>query len=178
MSLGGSFLSRRFSRSVKNASAKKSSSLSSTASARLGLHSCGDRLSSEPDRGEGGSWSNLLPELLREIMERVEGANDQWPQRQNVVACACVCKKWREAIKEIVRASQTGGSITFPSCLKQVIYLDRWRIIIFLCKRQTYQSWLYFGVMWFSFSFASISFFFSFNFQRLNGAGNLGFWLI
>ncbi|GLU15146.1 hypothetical protein SLE2022_316640 [Rubroshorea leprosula] len=143
MSLGGSCLSRRFSRSVKNASAEKSSSLSSTASARLGLHSCGDRLSSERDRGEGGSWSNLLPELLREIMERVEGANDQWPQRQNVVACACVCKKWREATKEIVRASQTGGSITFPSCLKQPGPLDSPNQCLIRRNKRTSTFYLY-----------------------------------
>ncbi|TYG71442.1 hypothetical protein ES288_D05G396500v1 [Gossypium darwinii] len=69
---------------------------------------------------EGQSWSTMLPELLGEIMERVEASEDRWPQRQNVVTCACVCKKWREAMREIVRASSPGsGKITFPSCLKQ-----------------------------------------------------------
>ncbi|KHG14533.1 Tubby-like F-box protein 7 [Gossypium arboreum] len=77
---------------------------------------------SPPAEGEeeGQSWSTMLPELLGEIMERVEASEDQWPQRQNVVTCACVCKKWREAMREIVRASSPGsGKITFPSCLKQ-----------------------------------------------------------
>ncbi|KAK8579286.1 hypothetical protein V6N13_142498 [Hibiscus sabdariffa] len=69
---------------------------------------------------ERDSWSTMLPELLGEIMERVEASEDRWPQRQNVVTCACVCKKWREAMREIVRASSPGsGKITFPSCLKQ-----------------------------------------------------------
>ncbi|GLT48626.1 hypothetical protein SLA2020_222400 [Shorea laevis] len=119
MSLGGSFLSRRFSRSVKDAVARKSTSLSSTASARLGLDLGCYQPSNEGDRDDGDSWSSLLPELLGEIMERVEDSEDRWPQRKNVVACACVCKKWRGAIKEIVRASQNTGKITFPSCLKQ-----------------------------------------------------------
>ncbi|GMJ13836.1 tubby like protein 7 [Hibiscus trionum] len=76
--------------------------------------------SPSPADVERDSWSTLLPELLGEIMERVEASEDGWPQRQNVVACACVCKKWREAMREIVRASSPGsGKITFPSCLKQ-----------------------------------------------------------
>ncbi|KAF2286122.1 hypothetical protein GH714_010606 [Hevea brasiliensis] len=61
----------------------------------------------------------MLPELLGEIIKRVEESEDRWPQRQNVVACACVCKKWREVTKEIVRSRGNIGKITFPSCLKQ-----------------------------------------------------------
>lgn len=77
--------------------------------------------SSQPSMEKGGdSWSSMLPELLGEIMERVVASEDQWPQRQNVVSCACVCKKWREVTREIVRASSpNSGKITFPSCLKQ-----------------------------------------------------------
>ncbi|KAJ0651951.1 putative F-box domain-containing protein [Helianthus annuus] len=56
----------------------------------------------------------MLPELLGEIIRRVEANDDRWPLRRNVVACGCVCKRWREVSREIVT-----GNITFPSCLKQ-----------------------------------------------------------
>ncbi|XP_059661417.1 tubby-like F-box protein 7 [Cornus florida] len=67
----------------------------------------------------GRSWSTLLPELLGEIIRRVEASEDRWPNRRSVVACACVCKKWREVTREIVRSPVHSGNITFPSCLKQ-----------------------------------------------------------
>ncbi|KAL0399474.1 UNVERIFIED_CONTAM: Tubby-like F-box protein 7 [Sesamum radiatum] len=71
---------------------------------------------------ESGSWADMLPELLGEIMQRVEASEDKWPQRQNVVACACVCKRWREAAKEAVEkaSSHQPGKITFPPSLKKV----------------------------------------------------------
>ncbi|XP_021287472.1 tubby-like F-box protein 7 [Herrania umbratica] len=112
-----SFLSRRFSRSLK--SSTKTASLGTVATTVSQPESSSS--SSPPSAEEGGeSWSTMLPELLGEIMERVEASEDRWPQRQNVVACACVCKKWREVTREIVRASPpSSGKITFPSCLKQ-----------------------------------------------------------
>ncbi|XP_010540149.1 PREDICTED: tubby-like F-box protein 7 [Tarenaya hassleriana] len=83
----------------------------------------------EPENLAGSpSWSSLLPELLGEIVRRVEESEDRWPQRRSVVACAGVCKRWRKATKEIVESSSgvgdfddyddNGGEITFPSCLK------------------------------------------------------------
>lgn len=71
---------------------------------------------------ESGSWAGMLPELLAEIMQRVEASEDKWPQRQNVVACGCVCKQWREATKEAVEKASVNqpGKITFPSSLKKV----------------------------------------------------------
>lgn len=75
-------------------------------------------LLAESDPVDG--WANMLPELLGEIIKRVEESEDRWPQRKNVVACACVCKKWREVTKEMVRSPRNIGKITFPSCLKQV----------------------------------------------------------
>ncbi|KAL8507574.1 hypothetical protein ACS0TY_018203 [Phlomoides rotata] len=68
---------------------------------------------------ESGSWAGMLPELLGEIMQRVEASEQKWPQRQNVVACACVCKRWREATKEAVEKKHPAGKITFPSSLKK-----------------------------------------------------------
>ncbi|XVF78853.1 hypothetical protein PTKIN_Ptkin14bG0170800 [Pterospermum kingtungense] len=112
-----SCLSRRFSRSVR--SSAKTAAAAATALAAVNQSESSSSSSSSAEQG-GGSWSTLLPELLAEIMERVEASEDRWPERQSVVACACVCKKWREATREIVRASSpSGGKITFPSCLKQ-----------------------------------------------------------
>ncbi|PON98454.1 F-box domain containing protein [Trema orientale] len=65
------------------------------------------------------SWSSMLPEILSEIMRRVEASEDRWPHRRNVVAFACVCKRWRDIAKEIVQSPSRTGKITFPSCLKQ-----------------------------------------------------------
>ncbi|XP_022732934.1 tubby-like F-box protein 7 [Durio zibethinus] len=113
-----SFLSRRFSRSLR--SSAKTTSLAAVLATANQLESSSSS-SSPPSTEEGReSWSTMLPELLGEIMERVEASGDRWPQRQSVAACACVCKKWREATREIVRASShNSGKITFPSCLKQ-----------------------------------------------------------
>ncbi|XP_050218845.1 tubby-like F-box protein 7 [Mercurialis annua] len=72
---------------------------------------------------EDEGWENLLPELLGEIIKRVEDSEDRWPQRQNVVATACVCKKWRHIAKDIILNKSvhhnSTAKITFPSCLKE-----------------------------------------------------------
>ena len=72
------------------------------------------------DSGRGDSWSTMLPELLGEIIQRVEASENRWPTRRNVVSCACVCKRWRDITREVVRSRLDSGQITFPSCLKQV----------------------------------------------------------
>ncbi|PPR89753.1 hypothetical protein GOBAR_AA30929 [Gossypium barbadense] len=79
----------------------------------------------------------MLPELLSDILERVEASEDQWPSRQNVVASACVCKKWREVTREIVKASPASGKITFPSCLKQQFSF----LIVVNCHNATGWCW-------------------------------------
>lgn len=71
-----------------------------------------------------GMWAGMLAELLGEIIKRVERSEEQWPNRQNVVACACVCKRWREITRQVVRSPSPSHisavpKITFPSCLKQ-----------------------------------------------------------
>ncbi|XP_061370780.1 tubby-like F-box protein 7 isoform X2 [Gastrolobium bilobum] len=71
------------------------------------------------ESAHGNAWSNMLPELLGEIIRRVDATEEQWPHRQNVVACACVCKRWRDMTREIVKSPSHNGKITFPSCLKQ-----------------------------------------------------------
>eukprot|EP01018_Ginkgo_biloba_P001132 Gb_35372 [translate_table: standard] len=73
----------------------------------------------EKDEEEHDSWSNMLPELLIEMIQRVEASDNMWPGRRNVVACAAVCKSWREITKEIVKTPEQCGKLTFPASLKQ-----------------------------------------------------------
>ncbi|CAA6671479.1 unnamed protein product [Spirodela intermedia] len=61
----------------------------------------------------------MPPDLLSDILGRVELSEDRWPVRKNVVACACVCKRWREITMGIVSSPPESGKITFPYSLKQ-----------------------------------------------------------
>ncbi|CAJ1969119.1 unnamed protein product [Sphenostylis stenocarpa] len=64
-------------------------------------------------------WANMPPELLRDVLMRIEASEDSWPAREHVVACAGVCRSWREIMKEIVKSPQVSGKLTFPISLKQ-----------------------------------------------------------
>ncbi|WOK91498.1 hypothetical protein Cni_G00189 [Canna indica] len=68
---------------------------------------------------DGGRWARLLPELIGEIVRRVEAGGERWPLRKDVVSCACVCRRWREVTKGIVRPLLETGKITFPASLKE-----------------------------------------------------------
>ncbi|KAF6161865.1 hypothetical protein GIB67_002575 [Kingdonia uniflora] len=68
---------------------------------------------------ETSSWATVLPELLADIIQRVESSELYWPLRKDIVSCACVCKRWRHVTKGVVRSSGRSGRITFPSSLKQ-----------------------------------------------------------
>lgn len=68
---------------------------------------------------EQGRWANLPPELLLDIILRVEASETSWPARSAVVFCAAVCKTWREVTKEIVQTPEQCGRLTFPISLKQ-----------------------------------------------------------
>lgn len=80
-----------------------------------------------PDQGplsgalQQGQWANLPPELLLDIIQRVEESETSWPARNVVVFCASVCRSWREITKEIVKTPEECGRLTFPISLKQVI---------------------------------------------------------
>lgn len=65
-------------------------------------------------------WANMPPELLRDVLMRIEASESTWPPRKNVVACAGVCRSWREITKEIVKTPELSGKLTFPISLKQV----------------------------------------------------------
>ncbi|CAL9173614.1 unnamed protein product [Musa hybrid cultivar] len=64
-------------------------------------------------------WANMPPELLRDVLMRIEEAEGWWPQRKDVVACAGVCRSWRDTMKEIVKTPEVSGKLTFPISLKQ-----------------------------------------------------------
>ncbi|GAU19064.1 hypothetical protein TSUD_194010 [Trifolium subterraneum] len=66
-------------------------------------------------------WETLPPELLLDIIWRVEENKTFWPARAAVIYCASVCKSWRSVTKEIIQNLQQSGKITFPISLKQVI---------------------------------------------------------
>ncbi|VFQ89681.1 unnamed protein product [Cuscuta campestris] len=66
-----------------------------------------------------GCWSNLPPELLFDVIRRLEESESTWPARKHVVACAAVCRSWRGMCKEIVRGPDLCGKLTFPVSLKQ-----------------------------------------------------------
>lgn len=65
-------------------------------------------------------WANMPPELLRDVLMRIEASEDTWPSRKHVVACAGVCRSWREIMKEIVKSPEVSGKLTLPISLKQV----------------------------------------------------------
>lgn len=66
-----------------------------------------------------GRWANLPPELLLDIIRRVEESETSWPERAVVVFCGSVCKSWRTITKEIVQTPEQCGRLTFPISLKQ-----------------------------------------------------------
>jgi len=73
-----------------------------------------------PPQQHQGRWANLPPELLLDVIQRVESSEATWPARRQVVACAAVCRSWREVTKEVVKTLEECGRITFPISLKQV----------------------------------------------------------
>lgn len=68
---------------------------------------------------EQSPWASLPPELLLDIIGRVEANEITWPARRAVVSCAGVCKSWREIAREVVRTPEECGLFTFPMSLKQ-----------------------------------------------------------
>ncbi|RLM73388.1 tubby-like F-box protein 7 [Panicum miliaceum] len=64
-------------------------------------------------------WASLPPELLRDVMKRLEEDESCWPSRKDVVSCASVCTTWRDMCKDIVRSPEICAKLTFPVSLKQ-----------------------------------------------------------
>ncbi|KAK8314960.1 hypothetical protein V6Z12_D01G207300 [Gossypium hirsutum] len=76
-------------------------------------------LHDEPLVIQNGRWANLPPELLTDVIKRLEESESTWPARKSVVACASVCQSWRVICKDIVKSPEFCGKLTFPVSLKQ-----------------------------------------------------------
>ncbi|XP_044486514.1 tubby-like F-box protein 2 [Mangifera indica] len=99
------------------------------------------------DSDQQSKWANLPPELLLNIVRRVEESETSWPARAVVVFCASVCRSWREVTKEIVRTPEQCGRLTFPISLKQPGSRD-FPIQCFIRRdRATATYLLFFGLM-------------------------------
>ncbi|KAG6403197.1 hypothetical protein SASPL_135414 [Salvia splendens] len=79
---------------------------------------CGHR-STDLSVEEQSMWASLPPELLLDIVVRVEANQRVWPARRSVVCCAAVCKSWRGIVREVVRTPEQCGLLTFPMSVKQ-----------------------------------------------------------
>uniref|UniRef100_A0A1D1YDN1 Tubby-like F-box protein n=1 Tax=Anthurium amnicola TaxID=1678845 RepID=A0A1D1YDN1_9ARAE len=91
-------------------------------------------------------WANMPPELLRDVLMRIEGSEGTWPSRKDVVACAGVCRSWREITKEIVKTPELSGKLTFPISLKQPGPKD-FLLQCFIKRNRTTQTYyLYLGL--------------------------------
>lgn len=73
---------------------------------------------------QSSCWASLPPELLRDVIKRLEASESTWPARKHVVACAAVCRSWREMCKDIVQRPEFSGKLTFPVSLKQPGFRD------------------------------------------------------
>ncbi|XP_057429638.1 tubby-like F-box protein 8 [Lotus japonicus] len=68
---------------------------------------------------QNSCWASLPPELLFDVIRRLEESENTWPARKHVVACAAVCQSWRNMCKDIVKSPEFSGKLTFPVSLKQ-----------------------------------------------------------
>lgn len=73
---------------------------------------------------QSSCWASLPPELLRDVIKRLEASESTWPARKHVVACAAVCRSWREMCQEIAQRPEFSGKLTFPISLKQPGFRD------------------------------------------------------
>lgn len=81
-------------------------------------------LNDQPLVIQNSRWANLPPELLFDVLKRLEESESTWPARKHVVACAAVCRSWRSMCREIVQSLEFSGKLTFPISLKQPGYRD------------------------------------------------------
>ncbi|KAF6176634.1 hypothetical protein GIB67_034496 [Kingdonia uniflora] len=91
-------------------------------------------------------WANIPLELLREVLVRIEASENDWPPRKHVVACAGVCRSWREIAKEIVKTPEVSGKLTFPISLKQPGPRDSLLHCFIKRDRTTQTYYLYLGL--------------------------------
>lgn len=84
---------------------------------------CHGAIHDQPEVNGDCCWASLPPELLYDIIRRLEESESTWPARKHVVACAAVCRSWRTMCKDIVKSPEFSGKLTFPVSLKQVSVL-------------------------------------------------------
>lgn len=94
--------------------------------------------------GQQSRWANLPPELLLDVISRVEASEALWPARKHVVACASVCRSWREITKEIVKTPEECGRLTFPISLKQVFFF------FYIYSSSSLYFYCYMFVVWYA----------------------------
>ncbi|XP_075484507.1 tubby-like F-box protein 14 isoform X2 [Primulina tabacum] len=82
-------------------------------------HGAVHELHDQPIVIQSSCWAGLPPELLRDVIKRLEENESTWPGRKHVVACAAVCRSWRQMCLEIVQSPELCGKLTFPVSLKQ-----------------------------------------------------------
>lgn len=82
-------------------------------------------LNDQPLVIQNSHWANLPPELLFDVIRRLEESESTWPTRKHVVSCAAVCRSWRSMCKEIVKSPEICGKLTFPVSLKQVSFCSQ-----------------------------------------------------
>ncbi|XP_073119353.1 tubby-like F-box protein 8 [Henckelia pumila] len=82
-------------------------------------HGAVHELHDQPVVIQSSCWAGLPPELLRDVIKRLEESESSWPGRRHVVACAAVCRSWRQMCLEIVQSPELCGKLTFPVSLKQ-----------------------------------------------------------
>ncbi|XXG76399.1 hypothetical protein AAC387_Pa08g0759 [Persea americana] len=69
--------------------------------------------------GEESHWAELPPEILWDVVRRLEASESAWQGRRNVVACAAVCRAWRRVCKEVAGVPEISAKLTFSASLKQ-----------------------------------------------------------
>nr|ACG48155.1 hypothetical protein [Zea mays] len=72
----------------------------------------------EPDEER---WSRLLPELLTEIMRRVDAGAERWPPRRDVVVCACRTARGGHSF----RKNGTHGLPSGSRCMRRSVLTGR-----------------------------------------------------
>lgn len=90
---------------------------------------------------QNSRWASLPPELLCDVIKRLEESESTWPARKHVVACAAVCRSWRVMCKEIVRSPEFCGKLTFPVSLKQarfyeILFFPHWFMLLLLLSTE------------------------------------------
>ncbi|CAI5536051.1 unnamed protein product [Closterium sp. Naga37s-1] len=79
-------------------------------------------MSINSDGDERVAWAAMPAELLRDVLSRVVAPGIDWPHRRTLVACAGVCKSWREITRDFILSapptSADPAHIFFPADLR------------------------------------------------------------